>query len=87
MLCREFSVVSYQLSKGDRLVLFTDGLSEAQDRRGIEFGVQPLIELAKTRQALSSDGLVRSLIAQAAEFRSNAPERDDLTLMVIEWVA
>ncbi|MBZ5497411.1 MAG: SpoIIE family protein phosphatase [Acidobacteriia bacterium] len=87
MFCgEEFASDTVRLAKGDRLVLFTDGLSEAQNKAGVEFGVQPLIELAKAQQALSARAMVRSFMARADEFRSGVPGGDDLTLMVIERI-
>lgn len=82
----EFSVEKVRLTAGDRLVLFTDGLSESQNPQGEEFGVDPLIEMMKTPHLLSADGLVRSCVSQASDFRSGNPARDDLTLMVIERI-
>jgi sigma-B regulation protein RsbU (phosphoserine phosphatase) len=82
----EFSVEKVRLNAGDRLVLFTDGLSETQNPRGEEFGVQPLIEMIKARPALSARGLVRSCVSKASDFRSGIPAQDDLTLMAIERI-
>jgi sigma-B regulation protein RsbU (phosphoserine phosphatase) len=82
----EFSAERFRLGRGDRLILFTDGLSEAENLRGLEFGVQPLVEFAKAMHSLSAHELVHSLLAKAADFRSGAPGRDDLTLMVLERV-
>jgi sigma-B regulation protein RsbU (phosphoserine phosphatase) len=82
----EFSAERCRLGRGDRLVLFTDGLSEAENIRGLEFGVRPVVELAKAMWSLPTHELVYPLPAKAADFRSGAPGRDDLTLMVIERV-
>jgi serine phosphatase RsbU (regulator of sigma subunit) len=82
----EFSVAKAQLGRGDLLMLFTDGLSEAQNLSGAELGVQPLIDLAETRLAASAHELVSLCMARAAEFREGAPSRDDLSVMVIERV-
>jgi sigma-B regulation protein RsbU (phosphoserine phosphatase) len=80
----EFSAENVQLNKGDRLLLFTDGLSEAQNPQGAEFGVERIVELVQTRHSLSAQELVRSCVAKAADFCSGIPPHDDLTLMVIE---
>jgi serine phosphatase RsbU (regulator of sigma subunit) len=50
----------------------------------LEFGVQPLVELAKAKHLLPAHDLIKSLLAQAADFRSGVPGKDDLTLMVLE---
>jgi sigma-B regulation protein RsbU (phosphoserine phosphatase) len=82
----EFSLARAQLGKGDLLMLFTDGLSEAQNLSGAELGVEPLIDLAKARRAASARDLVALCMARAAEFRVGVSGKDDLSLMVIERV-
>jgi sigma-B regulation protein RsbU (phosphoserine phosphatase) len=80
----EFSVEKVQLQAGDRLVLFTDGLSESENSTGEEFGVNPLIELMRTPQLLPARGFIHSCVSKALDFRSGLPAKDDLTLMLIE---
>jgi phosphoserine phosphatase RsbU/P len=85
LFCSEtFSIKKIQLNKGDCLVLFTDGLSEAQNPQGAEFGVQPIVELLKSHRSLSISDLIRSCVSKASDFRSGAKPGDDLTLMAIE---
>jgi sigma-B regulation protein RsbU (phosphoserine phosphatase) len=85
MFCSEkFTIDRIRLNSGDRLVLFTDGISEAQNRRGVELGIQPLMEAAKARPASSARETADAIMAQAAEFRSGVPSGDDQTVMVIE---
>jgi sigma-B regulation protein RsbU (phosphoserine phosphatase) len=82
----EFSVEKIQLNKGDRLLIFTDGLSEAENPQGVELGVQQIAELLQKHHSLSAQDLVRACVSKTAEFRSGMPSKDDLTLMVIERV-
>jgi sigma-B regulation protein RsbU (phosphoserine phosphatase) len=87
MFCsEEFSISRAQLQKGDCLVLFTDGLTEAQNRAGGEFGVDPLIEIVRNRGTWNADALMRACLAEASAFRSGLPPKDDLTLMVLERI-
>ncbi len=80
----EFTVDRVRLSAGDRLILFTDGLSEAQNPEGDEFGVEQISELARTQRSLPAAEFVSSCVSKVAGFCSGIPHRDDLTLMVIE---
>ena len=87
LFCSEkFSADHISLNRGDRLILFTDGLTEAQNSAGAEFGVQPLMEAAKRHRGSSARELVSAFTAKAEAFRSRAPGRDDLTLLVIERI-
>jgi sigma-B regulation protein RsbU (phosphoserine phosphatase) len=80
----EFSIERVTLHKGDLLVLYTDGLTEGQDTSGAEFGVRPLVDLAKERRSCSAQELVKACVTRAADFRSRTSIRDDLSLMVIQ---
>jgi phosphoserine phosphatase RsbU/P len=87
MFCREeFHVNQVRLQKGDCLILFSDGLSETQNRAGGEFGFQPLVEIAKNRQTMSAVELVSACVAKASEFRSGLSPKDDLSVMVLERI-
>ncbi len=80
----EFSAERVRLDRGDRLLLFTDGLSEAENPQGEEFGVQQITELLQMHSAGQARELVRLCASKAAEFRSGLSPKDDLTVMVIE---
>lgn len=87
IFCSEqFSVQSTQLNRGDFLVLFTDGLSEAQDSSVAEFGVQPLIDLTRAHLSPSPGEFVRLLVNKAADFRAGTPSSDDMAMLVIKRV-
>jgi sigma-B regulation protein RsbU (phosphoserine phosphatase) len=73
-----------QLQKGDVLLLYTDGVSESQNPRGEEFGVQNLMEVLKTRPPGSPQDLIRSCVSNLASFRSGISPGDDLALLAIE---
>jgi len=85
MFCsEEFSVEEARLQKGDCILLYTDGLSEALNLAGDEFGVQPIVEIMRRRRPLAAQELVHSCVAKVSAFRSGLPLKDDLTLMVLE---
>jgi sigma-B regulation protein RsbU (phosphoserine phosphatase) len=85
LFCSEkFPVTRIRMSAGDRLVLYTDGLSEAENGRGLEFGIQPIIDLAASQRDLPARELVQSIAGKAREFRAGAPRKDDLTVLVID---
>ena len=71
-----------QLQPGDRLLLFTDGLTEACDNTGEQFGEQQLIDLLRAHSRSSADELKEIVFSSAAQFCGN-DFRDDAALMVI----
>ena len=71
-----------KLGHGDRLLLFTDGLTEALDAEGEQFGEQRLIQLLRDHRRQSAEQLKETIFNAAGEFCSNT-FRDDAALMVV----
>ena len=80
----EFPVGQVQLTAGDRLCIFTDGVTEAMDATGELFGMERLEQtLASAPAGLDSAGLVDHIVGSVRSFTGDAEQSDDLTLMVI----
>jgi sigma-B regulation protein RsbU (phosphoserine phosphatase) len=77
----EWSVI---LDPGDILVFHSDGLSEAPDLQGRQFGVPRLAELIEAHAALSASELADRMISEVQEFTQGAPLQDDRTLVVMK---
>ena len=77
-----FAQDEIQLQPGDRLLLFTDGLTEATDDCGEQFGEQQLIDLLREHRRSSADDLKEIVLSSATQFCGNN-FRDDAALMVI----
>jgi sigma-B regulation protein RsbU (phosphoserine phosphatase) len=71
-----------QLASGDRLLLFTDGITEAADASGQEFEESGIANFAKANTGLSAKELNSRLLAQVTAF-CNAQFHDDATVLVI----
>ena len=69
---------------GDALVLYTDGITEAQDPEGREFGLEALSELIKTSTHLSSHDMSLLVLNRIVRFTGNFPQTDDMTLVIIK---
>ncbi|GAA1315716.1 PP2C family protein-serine/threonine phosphatase [Pseudonocardia xinjiangensis] len=74
------------LEPGDRILLHSDGVVEARDEDGEEFGVDRLVELAEHAAAaqLAAPETLRRLAHAVREHR-RGELRDDATLMLVEW--
>jgi sigma-B regulation protein RsbU (phosphoserine phosphatase) len=70
------------LAPGDRLLLFSDGISEAENRAGAQFGEERLLELLVNNRGLDATRLRKKIMTEVAEFTSGAPQ-DDTTLVAI----
>jgi sigma-B regulation protein RsbU (phosphoserine phosphatase) len=73
---------SVDLKSGDRLLLFTDGITEAEDAQGEEFGVERVAAFGKAHAASSAAKLNEQLLAQVSDFCA-AQFQDDATLVVL----
>lgn len=84
---RLFSTSAYEereieILPGDRLVLFTDGVSEAADATGELFGEERIAELVADSRDLAAHELQRTIVDAASSFSGGELE-DDLTLVVV----
>jgi len=79
---RNYELGSAQLLPGDRVVLFTDGVTEASNPSGEEFGEVRLLGLLEDHRTLSADELQAKILAVVAEF-SGGRRQDDATLLVL----
>jgi serine phosphatase RsbU (regulator of sigma subunit)/catechol 2,3-dioxygenase-like lactoylglutathione lyase family enzyme len=72
-----------RLLPGDTLALYTDGVTEAFDHAGEEFGDQRLIEALRRHRGRPSHAMVASIVHEVSEFSPN-DQYDDITLIVAQ---
>lgn len=77
----DYQVGELDLAFGDRLVLFTDGITEAVDAKGDEFGEQRLVSLLTERRWLSANSLQDAVIDSVRRF-CGGRLKDDSTVLV-----
>ncbi len=78
-----FTVNKFQMNRGDTLFLYTDGLSEALDGMGIEYGVERAGHLLRENHDLSPRALLDACLRDLFSFASGKNPADDVTLMAI----
>lgn len=79
------AINSANLSAGDILVLYTDGVTEAEDSRGEEFGMERLSALIRRGHTLSADGLMNHILESVTDFSRDVGFEDDATLLVVKF--
>lgn len=85
LFCDElFEIVRLQLDPGDALLLYTDGITEAQDEAGNEFGRAQLSELCSQWHELTPLMLIRACLDGLSAFQRGGSQKDDQTLLVIQ---
>ena len=74
---------SIQLQPGDVLVMYTDGIPEAQNLQGDFFEEKPLAEAAKANLGNTAEAIHKNILDEVRDFVGDAPQFDDITLMVL----
>jgi sigma-B regulation protein RsbU (phosphoserine phosphatase) len=73
-----------QMQSGDVLVIYTDGVTEAENPTGAEFGEERLRSVLIESLRLSPRELTARVIESVLEWQGPAPQHDDITLIVVK---
>ena len=79
----DLDVRKRKLNSGERLVLFTDGLIDAENSKGKLYGLKRLNRFVASHRELPSGEFTEALIGNVLEFCNGEP-RDDMTVMVCD---
>ncbi|HSQ34679.1 MAG TPA: PP2C family protein-serine/threonine phosphatase, partial [Candidatus Binatia bacterium] len=72
------------LHPGDLLIVFSDGISEAVNGAGEEFGEARICDLAVANRDQPAAALIEEVFAAVSEHARNQPQMDDMTLVVVK---
>ncbi len=72
-----------QLSSGDRVLFYTDGIVEAMNEKEEMYGFERLQEVVQKSKSMDADALLKEILEKVNEFVGGAPQHDDLTLIVV----
>ena len=81
----QYTVHRVRLQHGDSLLLYTDGISEARDRSGNEFGIDGLSVAVSGLHGLSAEALVSACHETVDQFSCRQRPSDDQTLMAVTY--
>ncbi len=73
-----------KIEKGDKIVLFTDGIIEARNAERHEFGLEGILKSVKAFYKDPCDQLMRSIIKTLSEFTTIDGMKDDATILIVE---
>jgi serine phosphatase RsbU (regulator of sigma subunit) len=84
-----FDFASYQsralhLNKGDILVVYSDGLTDAQNRQEEMFGEERLLNIIQQEAPSGSHAVEQKLLNAIEEFTQGMPQTDDITFVIVE---
>lgn len=81
---RVTKVLELTMKSGDVLLFHTDGVREALDAAGEEFGEERLRTTFAENAALGAEAVVAAVQRELARFSGEAPQMDDITLLAVE---
>lgn len=82
----KFEERQLKLQQKDLLLLYTDGLTEARDKRGREFEEAGIIQGLNGRQNLTSEQAIQALMASLKAFVGRTPPHDDITILALQVI-
>jgi phosphoserine phosphatase RsbU/P len=74
------------LRSGDLLLLYSDGVSEANNTSEEEFGIDRMVDVLRAYRGEPSETIVEQMVLRIDEFAGAAPQFDDITLMALKRV-
>ena len=84
----EYGETAMSLAPGDSLLLYTDGITDARNLEGEDYGEERLIRLAeRLPRDLTADEIVRTVADEVSRFTAGAEQADDITLVALKALA
>ena len=79
-----FTTQETQLQPGDAIFLYTDGLSEAEDTRLQQFGIERILQVAGATSN-QPQPLIEAMTSSVRQFIGEAEQSDDLTMLAVKY--
>jgi sigma-B regulation protein RsbU (phosphoserine phosphatase) len=81
-----YSCDTITLKVGDSMVLYSDGVTEAHNVAGEEFGEERLVEVMQKYHRGGADVILEQIINAVKEFAKGAEQYDDVTALVVKYI-
>jgi steroid delta-isomerase-like uncharacterized protein len=81
-----FEEETLQLEPGDTLVVFSDGVSEAMNADGEEFGEERLVSCVEANREMPPAKMLECILETVQQFRADAVQSDDLTVFILRYI-
>jgi len=79
-----FQSRKFQLDEGDLLIVYSDGLTDAENPQEEMFGEERLLEIIQREAPAGSRAVEQRILKGIADFTQSTPQTDDITFMVVE---
>ena len=76
---------TFQIAPGDRLLLYTDGVSEAENSQGERLGLSGIESAVLGTERMDAEQTVQALLRRVDDFASGVEQADDITILALEF--
>ena len=83
----EYEAATVSLAQGDAIIVYSDGVSEANNLNEDEFGMDRLKEVIRTNISRPASGIRDKIESALSDFTGTAPANDDITLVIVKRAA
>lgn len=84
LMVASYQAVPMRLEPGDVLFIYSDGLSEAENRAQEEFGEERLLNIIRSSAPFGAERLQNALLTELDLFTGGASQTDDITFLIVE---
>ncbi len=77
----EYEETHWQLHRGDKIFIYSDGVTEAENVQGQQFGNSKLVDVLNEVKDRSQKDILEHVAKAVAEFEAGADQSDDLTML------
>lgn len=78
------NLVTFDFRKGDKIVFYTDGVTEAMNSSREEYGLERFEMFINANSVMNAKQLLEGIVADVRKFSGTSEQRDDLSLLIIE---
>src|SRR5687767_12490449 len=79
-----YDEVTLPLRTGDVFVFCSDGISDAMNEAGVDYGTRRLCDIVQRHRGLTARGIVDAIFDEVTAFRGQAPQDDDMTAVAVK---
>ncbi len=79
-----FQSRKFQLDEGDMLMVYSDGLTDAENPQEEMFGEERLLEIIQREAPAGSRAVEQTILKGIEDFTQSTPQIDDITFVVVE---
>lgn len=73
-----------QLRPGDVFAAYTDGITEAMDVQGEQYGFQRLVNLVRSARTSPAKQIVETVLSEVDRFSTDSPDEDDRVMLILK---